>query len=1728
MSMSFPIIYNAKDNCNITKYYQYASSNIKLETDICLKNLLQEKTIEEIRDEDIDLYTESGVIVDETNYYQNLSINDPNCCISNPTAFCISSSFIQQTEDDNQSYTIPTGTNVFNNVANTVSSIIQLESDNSPIFDTDLIITITDGPKSFTSTDNNWTAKFADHVEDLLQRAVNSELNNTNNTIGQSLLSISEDTDFNNNYSLGKNLSSYYTIDPLNNKVTINSIEDYYDLSFNKVDVVIDHSRIISSDSIGSYKIVQEEANVTVKPGSINNISRQFDIGNTENNDSNQNLYEISLLDNEARLERYLGLINDVTDANSFKIQVVTKNINSGLNFDPLTNNNNLFTIDNTPMVDNLLFMENIVYNGGNDSLPINLEITQDVMSILPSDETVEYMTNLDYLTLSQNGETLGVNEYNADGEIKLTIAAIDNRVSITNQTITPEETRKFPEIFVDYDASTFSELMKTTAVVSYEITNIASPTGNGQYGSVADDINNGASLYAKTILTDNNNMTLTSTLEPDNDEIIIIKVSPLTSLTGGDPSDQNLYILNNDTTVQDVSVSAHVNVSIEENITGLTNNDDLRLLFYPKTLTNLNIATEGDETINPIVVVESTLADLAPTNNWLIGYSNNTYPYLTSASSVFTKFNIFPALSTYINICKNNLELDLNITYSLDANNLDLPKVTVSHSAKSGVDENEVPYSITATSIDITGVSVLQNVNNEPISTIYELMSNVTIGNPSISYKQVKKTTVSTYNAIFDFNLAGFNNIKMMTPKITSTIVEYIYYTTSTTISIVGSVLTASNPPSRVSSPNFSTDKTIKMTATNESVIQTKIILSRRSITPLLGQLQGRNKDDVNSYTPWENIGGIIPNLDPYQNLTITPTTSVGNGYKITVNIFPISSTSNDVYGEVDLAFSEPEYFTPLILNNAITTGLVSGYKYKVNTLYDSGNYSIEQLNPNYYLDNALIPSETVLDLNFKITYNSPDTTEGNATYGATMVITEDRTTLATIISTTPSFNSTIVIAKINKSLYSVKKTIGEDFNTVSLIGDDLTNMLDLGDGVTVKYDNSIAVNDFINFYLNADKIAVNLTGAVTASPSHITSLEYSQEGSETITIDYYRGYASDDTSAEQTLIYTIKRSDLTEYVIKAGTQYVTNTFTNIYENSTNVVSFNNVVGSIDSIGSIGTTFTSKFSRLPFADLNNSKKVLPIVLSSDSVRIIRNSTPQYSQVFQLSEYKLYQFNNLEVLKALNLRISSPIDDYYELVYSKSQTLVYYNSNDIGNPDDITDQDWGTKILDIDFSVAKTGVKIDQNGQNDAGGFLFFNVSDTTRTNSTTFIVIATPQMFAKQLSVDGVVQLPFDTTNSDFYDENKLITMYFPITDSNVYEPFSQVAVGKNVNNVTFTFTGDLSKPIKDYVDPIKNIETSYFTIIGSSIEIKEVSIDRAPTLLVEPEPEIVTPTTNGPNSDGIIFSGLISDLLELTENIYSTFVTTTVGDNKVIKLSYTQDSKNFFTQVFQDNSVEPKFNIKLSIDGFFIKPGEYKLVSSIEKGIQTCIYDMVKRENDIVLLKYECFNIDFTNMPKDSTIKQINFIPTAVYTSVVSLPVQEFGEKYLSVFNNIIRDNLSTNGETGKIIWTPLTGESGTALINNFCLNITAINENGLENIIELLFATSEIPQNFTVIKQPNAMEILATDGTPKFIITPFGQILTSSINVKSITFFESGSTKSSNIELVETNSGVISEVV
>ena len=127
MSISFPIKYNAENQNNsvMTKYYQLENenSNIQLEKDICLRHMLQQNSAQLT-------YNPNDVVYEIVSFAENLSIEDPNCSISNPTAFCIAAKYVQQdfVEEDPEnpiySHTVVIGTNNFGAFENEISTQI--------------------------------------------------------------------------------------------------------------------------------------------------------------------------------------------------------------------------------------------------------------------------------------------------------------------------------------------------------------------------------------------------------------------------------------------------------------------------------------------------------------------------------------------------------------------------------------------------------------------------------------------------------------------------------------------------------------------------------------------------------------------------------------------------------------------------------------------------------------------------------------------------------------------------------------------------------------------------------------------------------------------------------------------------------------------------------------------------------------------------------------------------------------------------------------------------------------------------------------------------------------------------------------------------------------------------------------------------------------------------------------------------------------------------------------------------------------------------------------------------------------------------------------------------------------------------------------------------------------------------------------------------------------------
>ena len=1694
MSMSFPISYKSENNSIMRKYYQLENSpsTIKLETDICLKNLLRQISTTAISNLDSNLYNvSSNVIVETTTYAQNLSIEDPNCSITNPTTFCIASNYSQLTisnnPSDNQSHVINVSNN-FKNNPNTLSTVIQLATDNSPIFDTDITITTDNNTTNlFNAVDDSYTALFDDTSSKLfISKLINSGYNNSTNN---SLLTIGEDTDFNNNYALGNAKDTYYVKNVTTNKLDANIMDNSYSTIGNMIDINIDSTKI-DVKSIGCYRINISESVVNVSYSDIN-VQDFFVIGNNDNND---NIVSISELGN---VYFYQQLLDDISSGNSFGITVNNNlELNNGINF---TNNNDesLFTINNTAMIGNIAFMDKIIY----PNKPLSINLTQLPMTITSTSQSITTAdtANNNILSLTTDGETLDVTKYNIDGEIVLQVMSITDRITIIDQS-----PGKYFDIMVDY--TTITDELKNNLNVSYDITNKLIHTGNGKYGSVTDD--NGTSVFMNTTSSIN----LTSTIANQDDEIVLIKVSPFNVLTNYFEEGLNnnlLYILDDNTNNPDVSIDAYVYIDINGDLSSFEPNYDLRFKVFPKTVSQLNITATGDiNTKNNLLVTETNTNTVNNSDTWILNYAINTPQYIVSDIETYSSENYFPAASDCIDICNGDLTtVDIVLDYISNTNN----NAYTNSYDKAVITCNGQTYTVTQEKINKT-------VNYTNLQNTYEDLGSITYSK-GVTYKVIKQIIIDKYNAIFPFNLAGTQNLYLTSPLLKSIITKYYLYPTTATFTFSENYSSYSVKDGRVINrtvtlftpeeiEQLATIKTITLFSDAVTIPQINFTVNKQSLTYLNGSMQYRNKNNDDSFTNWDNIGPIIENLEPYLGTNYTVTNF--NNCTITVGIIP-NYTSNE-----GLILSSPGYFTPLTLKNDDTNSIISGYKYSVDNVLNNFPNTFD---PNYFLDSSLIEGETVLNLTTEITYTNPDLTQGSAKYTAIMNIIDldNNNVIATININQPTFNVPVVIAKISQDLFKIVKTVETEQTTTYLPGSRFVNNgnLDLSDGVKLKYQN-IENSSYINFSLNSDKLGIqhikNDENQPTV-PNFISSLTISNVGCESLLLPFYRGYNTDDETIAKTYTYKISRSNLVSCTMSSDI-YAYNFPDGININKQNIISFDN------GVGSIGVTITPLFSRLPSSLLSNGTYIMPLTVTSDSITITRTiggGTPTITEHF-LQDYKLYTFINGQVLKPRSLRVANTINtEYYNFTYDKSNIIVYYNNKYVGNPADIPLSNWGNKIATVPFSLATLGFKIGSGSTGlNTNGFLTITLNQNSTHNTNTYFVVACPQLKATQMGVNGVKNVFSDKTNTSVYDESQLVTQYFPVlpdinnptivvrdfTSFIEYYPFSNI---DNINNVIFRTYN--RQPILSYINT-PNAVPVYFNITGSSIIIQEFANNLA--------------TKNGPNQDGIIFNGLISDLINLPEyNVFYPYINLESMVNGQLKLTYTQDNRNYYNTVFSNSNVKPSNNMKFIVGNCFVSTGQYILSSSITKGVKISIYDMVKRDNDIVLLKYEQSNIDFTNIPVNTTINQINFVPTKVYKSIVSVPVTQFGSKYIDKFNNITSANMQLDS-SGNIIWTEFVSDT---LLNNFSLKIKAINTVGLNNMIEIMYATSEIPTNFTVFNQSNIMEMLTADGTPKFIITPFGQIQTPSINSKDVTIYDLNLT--SNVEILKANATILNDL-
>ena len=1714
MTTLFPIKYKPQENSNIKKYYEVNNtdtiSDPHLEREIILTHLLQQKTD-----------SIPSFIAEDTEFANNLMITDINCSISNPTAFCFLSTYVELPPSmNNYSYTSLVGVNNYNNSVNNLNTTIQIDQKNSPIFDTDLLIRVTNGATTFNNLGESimWSATFADNAKQLLQIAVNSGYYGND----VSPLQITEDINFNTNFALGNSKSAFYTENEVTKQLDANNtISSNYLPSTNNITIDVIKNNF-NDTSFGSFKIEQLDSSLDVKY-QTNDLEYTNETSNFISNNyiiRGDNIEDTVGLSSIDVLSKYVDLTLDVSENNSVKIQISNIDPNSGLNFDDAFYNN-YFTFNNEPMINNNAFMEQIIYPNS----VMNVEITQEPMTITPANVSTPVY---ELFTLSTNGEVLDINEYDKDGEIILEVVPNADRNSISSAS------SNYKDINVDY--SILLDNLKTNQYVDYTINNLIGNTASYAVNAVANNSEDNASVFTNSNLSDYTNIQLINSaiknfIDPIDENIVMIKVNPYSKYSNFSQNNL-LYVLNDSETVadrvaeaNDVSVSVSVNISLTGNISPLLNYDDLRLNISSKKITDIFTNYIVDETdiqnTTSYIVSETNLFSNTNTLNdiWTIGYADSSQILKTSTKSG-SKFQ-YPI--------NESTPLELRIQFFIqNEGRIYNEKYKLSGS----LDRTLSVIQDNVTKLLVTTIpSTTKYINSSIVikDTLYNNDNTVLI-----SYTLVIEVEITTYvNYVFTNSFGLFENICFKTPTLILKEEQlYTYYEVkSHTIKPDGTGITVTsintvpitNENIIMTSPSKSSTKTKKLYKnitdtvpfTEANPISFSFVISKLASYPVFTNIQGRTKTS-DGYSTWNPVTVQEP-IDPYFTyFSATERSIVLNNPDYNINI--------DISFEGGGAFFifETNYFIPLILltNNVSSNTEITGYKYNLNDLINSfTNTDFENFAPQYFTNtnvNLLEYGTNISEkLSFRIENKNANPIQGRGTYAATMKIYYNDNNVNNLIANinidSPNFNSPIVIYRNSNNLFNVTRTINNDVNNVlqyKLFGtNDITDsnkgtitLYDnvektIIDGVSVNYD-SIKPTNAIAFSLNPDKISVKNSGTNSTQPAAINQLVYTQTGCESVTIPYYRGYYFENNAQNlgATYNYTINRQNLVSYKVTA-VDYITNTtFTsdtqNLSANSLYTIAFDNTVGSI------GTTITPSVSRFSINMLtldNNTKLNIPLKIISDQVTITRNTLEvDYVEVILLKEYILRTFENGKTLRVLNLRANNSfVNDYYSLTYAKSSTRISYSNVYKGNPTTISI--W-TELFDLPFNETKNGVTFDEQGVISENGFLRISVSNTTVPGSFTYFVVAPPYLFARQMDVDGIESL----TNDSDVDSSKLVTKYFPVTSQDVGSTYNPFSGNVALNNITFV--KQQFKKYADYADNAVTIEP--FNVTGSTVEIKEVL------------PESETQTESGPAQNGIIFSGYLTDLINMSiENPYKDFIKVDTTNLPILKLSYTQQNRSLS---FFNPDAKPTNNIHFNISGVFVTNNNYRLNSSTSKGSKISIFDMVKGENNIVLLKYDCQPIDYTNIPREQSPNQIIFTPIKVYTSFINLPERVFGDKYPDVFTNINYANMSLNNDN-DIQWTELTGLNAEDLLNNFSLKISAINSDGLKNIIECLFATSEITKNFTVVNQKNAFELLSADQTPLMIISPFGQINTSNINTKALNFFRN--TKN-NVEVFETS--------
>ena len=1532
-------------------------------------------------------------------------------------SFALMSRYDESVEHNLDYYTYNIGT-----ASKSIEKQIGIELPSNSIYDSNIKFNYSTNSGPFFSTSNNnltsgvsdtlgtiankglWTAKFDETNPNVnYSKAINSEYNTSNY---QKPLRVNEFDSFNKNYSLGMDLLSsdkiqnYFILDssgkpiptPISNTGVQSTFGTLGSSSFRLADnglLAIKSSNFsnISSEHYGPYRI-QQYPNDPVIRIAKNNINSYLTIDETNTltnapifNANNNTILPKNYITNNNFLSLFNSSVENIIPGYKYTVNINEK-LNSGYspnaNMIGRTDNTNTFTLDDSSLMNNSLYMKN--YVGGLHSLSFTSS-TLDFQTV-----STASTSNVPLLNLNNQREILSQNNLN-NGQIKINTRSPTTRY-VTDNTSTLDIT---PNVFynTEDDKDGILDILKQNSSVSYLTQLVAKNSKdisnsfmkNSENSSVSLDLYNGTSVSNSFFNTSNFEFNAINSSTISDAEVYNINTSKQVS----DIKSFNRLSSNNydaGTLLQPVYVEAYV-----ENLVSSRTTDNIfqtaRMLLNMKSLTTSSIYSAATNKGWNITIPSQS-------NGKMISSTPNAYASDTT---------FFPSIEETPDVINGIKNIKYSISLLTDAKSSQY--VEIKWSSDNFVNSK---------SIIITENNMIKTQSPATLTTVQ--VNTPLILSGSLSGKTVKLYNVTSQRQIsysFNLPLRPFSNLTMITSNIT------VSLNTSDLCDMMVKVIGKDINNNNI---DFTNEYPVSSMYGTETKFNLNSIAQQTNIQSCLFK--------VKISTEYQSPSGDINNII-FDSVDYGYTFSLNNNYDTTYSVSYWSGNISNITSKTNIAAATD---TTNYSNKLLT--ISNGYS-SINTWNTSDYYvnlSYEQVNNSTtVLDICKTGTSTAL---YKLKVKNSNKLNTQVFISN---IAKDIYRFDSWIGKNNTSSNVIFSEKFNTVDYNYIKG---SINQSNVFAIDTGIYLTKPVLNSTTFNQLSDVGKYIKFSLSGDLIGVNMINSVTTMneiihisgtdsntiPNHTISnnglsFQYvnGEEVSRLLIIDRYRGFFKPTNNIDSLdQIYTLQRSkSVATLSISRATSDTTlpNTISQSFDVFyNNPITINNLSG---TVGNIGLKITCLLSMFLQSDTRNftiykmGDDVSFTILNKSANKIVPSSTTLQS--FILDTFSGINFNNTGKPLSINsyrLKIksnnsSNPFDGSsisWSIEMGNNKIAIYKNNNYLGNPENLDTNDAffepnSSKWVNINpnvnyvFSDLINGISIGPwiiKTQNTSSQYVY-------RPSISMFVLIP-PYVCFKQVS-SNTKTLPY------VFSESDLIESYLPIPNTvngkQTYNPFipsrtyNYIATTNDVSNITLVFnpimvnnvTFEQTTPeplISNYSSNSRTAPPQYFVVEGSILKIDII-------VGLKSQNSTITIATlfggnNGLPANRLMYSSSISQNLymdQLTNNnsgilmkLMQPLITNTPFSNLTVR------------DVFS-NSATDNFNIKFKVDNFFILPSKslsnetnnsISLDLPTGKGTKVTLYTrQVVSVNDgsiqLYVYKYDALNpLDYNNVNIDGSI--------------------------------------------------------------------------------------------------------------------------------------------------------------